>query len=71
MSNELVALDVSQLHVIFEWIRNIVAPVFDTDLSNRTPNQKFPLWWLWYDTPFESEYKELQDLEFKMYDTVC
>jgi hypothetical protein len=70
MSKELIVLNIPQLYSVFEWIRSIIAPRYDEDLDNRSPYQRFPLWWLWYDTPFDEPYKSLQDLDFKKYNTV-
>lgn len=67
---ELRSLSISQLHTIFQWLRSILAPVFDIDLDTRNPNEKFPLWWLWYDQPQEAKYKELLDMEYKKWITV-
>jgi hypothetical protein len=70
MSQALIVLTLPQLYSVFEWIRSCISPRFDEDLNNRSPYQRFPLWWLWYDTPFDEPYKSLQDLDFKRYNTV-
>jgi hypothetical protein len=70
LAKELVQLSIPQLHVVFEWLRGVIAPEFDTDLTNQAANQKFPLWWLWYDNPMHREYQSSLDKEFRKYETV-
>jgi hypothetical protein len=70
MAHELIDLDTEHIHIVLEWIRTIIAPIFDEDLDNRNPNQKFPLWWCWYDTPFDAPYAEAYSKEFSKYNTV-
>ena len=67
---ELGSLTVSQLHTILEWLRGIISSDFDTSLENRHLNQKFPLWWLWYDIPTEIKYREYLDVEYEKWQTV-
>ncbi len=69
-SKELGSLTQTQLHTVFEWLRSILAPQFDESLSNRHPNQKFPLWWLWYDQPQEETFKAVLDKEYDTWITV-
>lgn len=70
LAKELVQLSIPQLHVLFEWLRGVIAPEFDTDLKNQAANQKFPLWWLWYDNPIHRDYQNQLDEEFHKYETV-
>ena len=67
---ELGSLTVSQLHTILEWLRGIISSDFDTSLENRHLNQKFPLWWLWYDIPTEIKYREYLHVEYEKWQTV-
>ncbi|KAJ3373450.1 2-oxoglutarate dehydrogenase complex E2 component [Kappamyces sp. JEL0680] len=68
-SKQLGSLLPAQLHFIFEWLRGILAPQYDTTLSNQHPDQKFPLWWLWYDQPLKTGHKTVLDREYEKWIT--
>jgi hypothetical protein len=67
---EMGSLTVAQLHTVLEWLRGIISPEYDTSLDNTNMNQKFPLWWLWYDQPNESKYRDYLDVEYQKWLTV-
>lgn len=68
ISKHLKTLSSSQLSVLFEWIRQILAPSFDTNLSTAATGH-YCAWWMWGAS--EGPEKSSQDKEYRKWLTVC